>query len=400
VVAVSDGRLRVLVLGYIVRGPLGGLAWHHLNYVLGLAALGHDVWFLEDSDDHPACYDPAKGMTTDPAYGLRFTATSMERLGVGDRWAYHDAHTGRWLGPAAPIALELCASADVLLNVSGVNPLRPWMMEVPVRALIDTDPAFTQIKHLTDRSARDAADGHNRFFSFAGNIGGASCAVPDDGFPWRPTRQPVHLPAWPVTDAPDNPPFTTVMQWESYPTVELHGIRYGTKSMSFGAVAALPSAVPDARFEIAMGSAGTPAPVDDLRAAGWAIIDPLAVTRDPWTYQRYVQGSGAELAVAKHGYVVSHSGWFSERSVAYLASGRPVVVQDTGFSEWMEAGAGVLGFTTTEEAIEGVQSVRARYSRHARAARAAAAEYFDHSLVLGALLDACAVAAPSEGGWA
>jgi hypothetical protein len=394
----TDDRLRVLVLGYVVRGPLGGLAWHHLNYVLGLGALGHDVWFLEDSEDHPACYDPTQGMTTDPTYGLRFMAASMDRLGTGDRWAYHDAHTGRWLGPAAPIALELCATANVLLNVSGVNPLRPWTMEVPVRALVDTDPVFTQIRHLTDRTAADAAACHNRFFSFAGNIGQATCTVPDDGFPWRPTRQPIHLPAWPVTEPPDDGPFTTVMQWESYPAVELDGVRYGTKSMSFDAILTVPSAVPDARFEIAMGSAGTPAPVDDLAAAGWGVIDPLAVTRDPWTYQRYVQGSRAEISVAKHGYVASRSGWFSERSAAYLASGRPVVVQDTGFSEWMEAGAGVLGFTTTEEAVDCVRSVRARYRDHARAARAAAAELFDHSLVLRALLDACSAAEPAGRG--
>ena len=140
----ASERLRIIVLGYIVRGPLGGLAWHHLQYVLGLVELGHDVIFVEDSDDYPACYDPARNVVdTDPSYGLDFTARTFERVGLGQRWAYYDAHTTRWLGPCAGQVLSLCASADLLLNLSGVNPLRPWLLQIPARALVDTDPVFT-----------------------------------------------------------------------------------------------------------------------------------------------------------------------------------------------------------------------------------------------------------------
>ena len=124
----ASSRLRVIVLGYIVRGPLGGLAWHHLQYAIGLADLGHDVWFIEDSEDYASCYDPSQQMMgTDPGYGLRFAQLAFNRVGLGDRWAYHDAHASCWLGPAAGHALDLCRSADVMLNVSGVNPVRPWL---------------------------------------------------------------------------------------------------------------------------------------------------------------------------------------------------------------------------------------------------------------------------------
>src|SRR5712691_4861573 len=134
----ADNRLRIIILGYIVRGPLGGLAWHHLQYVLGLAALGHDVWFIEDSDDYPSCYDPARNVTdTHPSYGLRFASRAFERLGLGERWAFYDAHSLSWHGPCAKRAPTLCATADLLLNLSGVNPLRSWFCEIPARALVD-----------------------------------------------------------------------------------------------------------------------------------------------------------------------------------------------------------------------------------------------------------------------
>ena len=152
-------RLRVIVLGYVVRGPIGGMVWSNLQYLMGLARLGHDVYFVEESGDSPwCCYDP-RSMISDsnPTYGLQFAAQAFERIGVGDHCAYYDAHTSRWLGPCADRILEICSSADILLNLCGVNPLRPWHMKIPVRAFVDEDPAFTQIRHLTDLAARSLA---------------------------------------------------------------------------------------------------------------------------------------------------------------------------------------------------------------------------------------------------
>ncbi len=377
--------LRIIVLGYIVRGPLGGMAWHHLQYVLGLARLGHDVYFAEDSDDFPSCYDPDRGIVgVDPAYGLRFATAAFTRLGLGDRWAYHDEHTGRWLGPCAGSIREAFRSADLLLNISGVNPLRPWSLDVPARALIDTDPAFVQVRHLTDPAARALAEAHTSFFTFGENIPGGRSRVPDEGFPWRPTRQPVVLDAWPVTPGPAEGRLTTVMQWDSYPAREYQGQRFGMKADSFGPYFDLPART-EAMFELAVGSAS--APRDLLRDRGWLVCDPLQVTLDPWTYQRYLRESKAEFAVTKHGYVASRCGWFSERSACYLASGRPVVVQDTGFTDRLPVGAGVLAFSSFEEAVAAVDELGRRYAYHCGEARAVAEEYFDARKVLPRLLD-------------
>ena len=385
----SSDRLRIIVLGYIVRCPLGGMAWHHLQYVMGLAQLGHDVYFVEDSDDRPwCCYDPARGVTdTDPTYGLQFATRTFKRVGLGDRWAYHDAHTSGWFGPGADHILDICAGADLLLNLSCANPLRPWLMEIPVRTLIDTDPVFTQIRNLTDPVRRTRSCQHTTFLSFGENIGLRRSAIPDDGLPWQATRQPVVLDAWPVTPGPTNGKFTTVMQWDSYSAREHHGRRYGMKSDSFGPYMHLPEEA-GRIFELAVSSRSTPRPL--LRSKGWVVRNSLEPTRDPWTYQCYLQQSKAEFSVAKHGYVISRSGWFSERSAAYLASGRPVLIQDTGFSDWLPRGAGVIPFSTPEEALAGVEEINSRYEFHCRAARALAEAYFDARNVLSRLL-ACAM---------
>lgn len=378
-------RLQIIVLGYIVRGPLGGLAWHHLQYVMGLARLGHDVYFVEDSDDYPSCYDPSRHITdSNPTYGLRFTERVFESVGLGGRWAYYDAHTTRWLGPCASRIPVLAATADLLLNLSGMNPLRPWFMEIPARALVDTDPVFTQIRHLTDPAARLQASQHTAFFSFGENIGLRHTTVPKDGFPWQATRQPIVLDAWQVTPGPVQGQFTTVMQWESYPALLYNGCRYGMKSDAFAPYMDLPAKA-GSIFELALGSASAPRAL--LHDKGWVVCDPLQLTRDLWTYQRYLQQSKAEFSVAKHGYVVSRSGWFSERSAAYLASGRPVLIQETGFSDWLPAGAGVLAFKTPEEVCAGIEEINRRYEFHCQAARAIAAEYFDARHVLPHLLE-------------
>jgi hypothetical protein len=379
-------RLRIIVLGYIVRCPLGGMAWHHLQYVLGLQRLGHEVFFLEDSDDTPwCCYNPVRNTTdADPEYGLAFTSEAFKTSGAGECWGYHDAHRARWLGPLAPRAQALCASADLLLNLSGANPLRPWCMQIPKRVYVDTDPVFTQIRNLTDPARRTRTSAHTHFLSFGGNLGLPGCAIPSDGFAWRPTRQPVVLDAWPVSPGRERGAFTTVMQWESYAPVEWEGRRYGMKSTSFEPYFRFPRDCP-AGLEIALGSPG--APRAQLRRWGWRLRDPLEVTRTPWTYQAYLRDSKGEFSVIKHGYAVANSGWFSERSACYLAGGRPVVVQDSGFTQWMDAGAGVMPFRTPEEAGEAIRRVNADYAAHCREAREVAVAYFDSAKVLADLLE-------------
>jgi len=376
---------RIVVAGYVVRGPLGGMAWHHLQYVLGLARLGHDVAFVEDSEDYPACYDAERGeIGVDPSFGLRFAGEAFERLGIGGLWAYHDSHEARWLGPLGKRAEEFCRTADLLINVSGVNPARSWFDAIPARALIDTDPVFTQVRHLRDGHARLRAADHTAFFSFGENIGRESCTVPDDGFPWQPTRQPVVLDAWTPTPGRREAAYTTVMQWESYPAVLLDGRRFGVKATSFEPYLDLARRTTET-LELALGSAT--APRDLLEEWGWRVRDPYPPTRDPWAFQRYVRSSKGEFSVAKEAYAETGSGWFSERSTGYLASGRPVLLQETGFSDSLETGAGLLTFRSPEEALIGLEEIDSRYESHCRAARELAVEHFDAAEVLTALVN-------------
>lgn len=377
--------MRVLVLGYIVRGALGGHAWQHLQYAIGLRQLGHDVYFLEDSADFESCYDPrTHEMTRDPSFGLGFARDVFDHVGMPERWAYYDAHTGTWHGPAAEDVDELCRTAEVCLNVSGVNPLRDWMLQIPVRALIDTDPAFTQVRNCLDPSTLQSAQRHNVFFSFAENIGSPECGIPPDGLAWQPTRQPIVVEAWPATPGRLDANFSTMMQWESYPPLSLEGRTYGMKSRSFEPYFDLPQRV-EARLELAIGSAS--APRERLREAGWIVRDPYELSRDPWVYQDFITASKAEFTVAKHGYVSTNSGWFSDRSAEFLASGRPVITQETGFSRWLDADAGLLAFNSPDEARDAIARVCDEYARHCAAARAIAEKYFESRVVLTSLLE-------------
>ncbi len=380
----SDNKLRIVVLGWFVRGPIGGSAWCKLQYVLGLLQLGHEVVFLEDSGDYPACYDPSRHtVDADPTYGLRFAHQAFKSLGIED-WAYYDAHRDAWHGTYLDNIKTYCAEADLLINIGGSTRLRPWTLDIPRRIYVDQDPVFTQIRHLTDARARSHAEQHNVFLTTGYNVAKPISTMPDDGFDWQPFRQPVVLNQWPKCSPRPNGNYTTVMRWLSYSNQVWEGVDYGMKAETFPPYMTLPQCT-DQVLEIALGSAD--APRNELVEHGWVLQNPLEISRDLVTYQTYLQESKAEFSVAKHGYVVSRCGWFSERSANYLASGRPVILQDAGFSEWMEIGAGVLAFNNFEQALHALESSSAAYEYHADAARQIAETYFSSDKVLSRLID-------------
>lgn len=397
-VAPSTQRLRIVVLGHIVRMPLGGLAWHYLQYVLGLHKLGHDVYYLEDGclfedDSHPWYYHPSTGVTDgDPSDGLHFAASAFARLGLADRWALRDTNLGQWVGPAAPRIPEVCASADLLINVSAANPLRPDLMAIPIRIFLDTDPVFSQVRIAVNEVRRALAYQHNVYFSFGENVHADEDRFPTAGLSWKPTRQPVVLDLWPVCPPPDVCRLTTVMAWQSYREAEEYrGVRYGCKAESFGPYLNLPRL---GGFPCQLALFRSQAPHDRLAAGGWSIADGNELSLDPWVYRRYLQESTAEFSVAKHAYVVGATGWFSERSACYLASGRPVVVQDTGFAGSLPCGEGLLPFSDPEGAASGIEAVLGDNSRHSRAAREIAANYFSYEKVLNRLIEQAHADAP------
>lgn len=377
--------LRVIVTGLIGTYPLGGMTWHYLQYVLGLARLGHDVYYFEDVGAAP--YNPEIGeLTEDCAFNLAYLSRVMSRFGLQDRWAYCFYRGHRWFGLPDAERRRVLQSADLLVNVSGTLG-RPHEFR-PVRRLayVDTDSVFTQVRLARgDIDFRRKVDAHDIHFSFGERL---SHAVPDTGHRWRPTRQPVLLSEW-RPSTPYREVFTTVTNWKARTKPHVwNGRAYGQKDGELRRFLDLPGRVAPVVLEIALNAGKRRrAPSQLFAHRGWRVVDPEKVCPDFESYRRYIETSKAEWGVAKHGYVVGQAAWFSERSACYLASGRPVVVQDTGFPAVLPVGEGLLPFRTLDEAAEAVREVEAHYPRHAAAARAIAEEYFDSDRVLARLVD-------------
>ena len=378
-------KLNILIGGYIVGGPLGGLVWHHLQYVVGLHRLGHNVLFIEDSDDYPSCYNPETlEVSTDPSYGLKFINEVFTNFNLKDNWAYYNYHSNTWYGKTREQIESFIDQTDIFFNLSGIYPWRDFIQKIPVRVLIDTDPAFTQIDNIQNTARKNLAQSHTHFFSFGENFGKQSCSMPDDGFDWQPTRQPVVMDLWNFSPGNISGKWTTVMQWDSYKTRELDGRKYGMKSFSFMDYLDLPSKTNDT-FEVAIGSASTSK--INLLDYGWKSVNPLEVTKTHKSYQDFIKNSKGEWSIAKQGYLITRCGWFSERTTCYLASGRPVIVQDTGFSEFIETGKGLHCFSNEENILIALEKINGNYATECVLARNIVKEYFNSNKVLSGMLN-------------
>jgi hypothetical protein len=375
--------LRIIVTGLIAQYPLGGVTWDYFQYVLGLARLGHDVYYIEDTGQWP--YNPREGGVSKGCdFNVEYLAAVMDRFGLSNKWAYRFPWQSQWFGLAEKKRNDVVRSADLLVNVSGSLEHPEDYRKSGRLAYIDSDPVFTQIKLARGQADfRQLLDMHNVHFSFGEHL---SAAGPKDGLHWRPTRQPVVLSEW-EHSLPYREVFTTVMNWTSYKPVVYNGQTYAQKDIEFLRFVELPSRIAPAVLEIAVNEGKTRHPPRTLLAhKGWLVVDPEVVCPDLESYRRYIQSSKAEWSVAKNGYVVGQPGWFSCRSACYLASGRPVVVQDTGFGAVLPVGEGLLTFTSLEQAVAGIRDVEANYASHAKAARAIAEAYFDSDKILARLI--------------
>lgn len=383
--------MRIVVTGLAATYPLGGVSWDYLAYVDGFRRMGHEVLYLEDTGGwfyHPA----ARTFRDDAAPNLRYLAATLGALGLDEvPWAVR-APNGEYHGRGAAAVAEYCRTADLLLNVSGCCWLREEYRGARCTAYIDTDPGFTQAKLQaveqgvasdSERYSVRLIRAHDRFFTFAEHIGAAGCRVPACGLDWRPTRQPVVLERWPFRVDLAAARFTTVMSWRTEsgaPVID--GIRYGGKAEALLRFLELPRCTPVA-LELAVAGA---APCERLAKAGWRVVDAHACSATADGYRAYVQASRGEWSVAKEIYVALCSGWFSTRSAVYLASGKPVVVQDTGWSAHYPTGEGLFAFSTLEEAAGALATVDADYIRHCAAARAVAEAELAAPAVLARLL--------------
>ncbi len=379
--------MRIVVTGLLGQYAFGGVTWDYLQYLLGFRGLGHDVWYLEDSGAWP--YDPVRQtVSEDCSYNVNYLRGIMTEFGFGDRWIYRNGADGKFHGAGESAARDLIKSGDLLVNVSSAGWLRDYDFGVKHQMFIDGDPMFCQVGLLDPKNADYAARvrAHDSHFTFGLNVGQPGCLAPETGIRWKKTVQPIALEQWPVQadDAPDR--FTTVMNWASYAPIEWQGKRYGQKDLEFDRFKLLPKQTPQ-RLEMAMGQGiGSKRPTEELRALGWIILEAGDVLPDHRSYHEFLRTSKAEWSVAKHGYVAARTGWFSCRTACYLALGRPAVVQETGWSEYIPAGDGLLAFSTLEEAADAIADINDHYAEHQAAARALAEQFFESKKVCADLL--------------
>ena len=381
-------RCVIMLAGYLVRFPLGGYAWQAAHYLLGLRALGHDVWFYEDTGYYAPAFNPITDeFSPTYDYGITAAANFFDRLWLNERWVFVDLERGVEYGPGAGRVEMLIREADLLVNLGRLNRLPVEQRGGRPAVYIDLDPVYTHIKLVSgDMPLQATLEAHTHLFTFGENIGTPRSPVPTGGYTWHATRQPVVLELWAAPSQPGHA-YTTVGKWNSqerdltYQGETFHWC----KRTEWLRCLDLPART-GAMFEVAMNVdnvAGDPAL---LTTHGWQIVDPLAVSADPWRYRDYLQGSRGEFTVAKDMNVRLRSGWFSDRAACYLAAGRPVVEQDTGFGDILPLGSGLHAFRTVEDAADAVRLIEADYNGARAHATEVAREYFAAEKVLGRLL--------------
>ena len=385
--------MQIVVTGLIATYPLGGVSWDYLQYIQGLHLLGHDVFYLEDTGNW--VYNPELGtFTEDCSFNLQYldaVLTFAVGPGTRRRWSFRSP-IGEYFGLTEREIETVCNQADLFINVSGCCWLRDRYQGCARKLYIDTDPLYTQYQLEAMRRGTTTKDqaysvnlicNHDLFFTFAENISDPSCCIPSCGLTWHTTRQPIVLENWPFTFTPTAPALTTVMSWKNDVALpSIGGETYGGKDVEFLKFMHLPSRV-SVTMEIALSGA---APFDQLRQNGWQVVNGYEKSSTMEVYQNYLSSSRGEWSIAKNAYVASRSGWFSTRSAAYLALGKPVVVQDTGFRPYYPVGEGLFDFATINEAVAAIENIESDYRRHCEAARSIAESHFGADAVITRLL--------------
>ena len=398
-------RGQVVIMGILGRTPLAGVSWQVLQYLEGFRRLDYDCYYIEDTYDWP--FNPELELTTRKydneqyevvcEYAVNYLARVMSWCGLGDRWAYWSRIDGRLFGLSESRISSLFRNADILVNLTGSTRLSEEHLHVPVRIYLETDPVIPQIEIATgNRNTIELLSAHTHHFTYGENLGAPDCAVPVSEFDFRPSRPPVVMDWWTLGDSGSSAfhhrpqsVYTTIATWvqTGRKDIDWNGEKYlWSKHFEFLKFIDLPRYTPQ-RFESALLLKKEEEDVIPLlKSHGWLIRDARAVSKDILPYRDYILQSRGEFTVAKDVYVRPKSGWFSDRSVCYLAGGCPVITQETGFSKFIETGRGLFSFRTMEDIVAAFDAIESDYEQHSRAARELAAEYFAVEKVLGRLM--------------
>jgi hypothetical protein len=380
--------LKIVVSGYYVGFPLGGMGWMLGHWLLGLQRLGHELFFLEDAGDWTSPFNPlTREFGADSEYGRAALQKLLASLGLRIPWAYRSGLEQRTFGASQEEIDRWCASCDAFLNISGVIPLRESYMKAPCKVLIDTDPVWTMVKG--ERIPADYAYylAHDAHFTFGCNLPLGKTPVPLLDIEWKPMLPPVVLDQWTPLDGPGTR-YTTIGSWDARDReMRLAGETYSwRKSLEYEKIPNLPRKAPaGVQFELSCATM-RPEEIRAYEARGWIISDALETSLDPLRYRDLIRASRGEFTVAKDLNIRLRSGWFSDRAACYLAAGRPVVNQDTGFDAYLPVGEGLFSWRTEADILDAVQAVEADYPRHRAAALRIAREYFDSDKVLSRML--------------
>jgi GT2 family glycosyltransferase len=401
----SPAGKKIVLLGMMTKIPVAGVVWQTLHYLIGFQRLGYDVYYVEahavapsmlmmSAFDHLGLGEPEgdRNVTDhDSKRQAAFIDLQMRRFGLADRWAllaHHD--DGRCYGMTRSKLRRLYGAADLIINLHGGTHPFPELAATRRLVYLETDPVLPQIElHYEHRDTIDFLDQHCALFTFGENYGNADCGLPvSDRYELHPTRQPVVLDFWGKRKNGGGDKYTTVANWrQSLRDLMFEEETYSwSKHQEFLKFLDLPSHSSQA-FELALSSYES----EDRRMLehdGWLVRDALPLSTDIDAYREYIGGSRGEFTVAKDQNVRFRTGWFSDRSATYLASGQPVVSQETGFSNTLPTGEGLFGYSTMDEILEALELIEADYERHSAAALEIATEHFSHDVVLSRLLAA------------
>jgi hypothetical protein len=383
----EESQERIIVLGLLGQFPMAGMAWQLIHHLVGLQRLGFAVYYIEDTGTVP--YNPqSRSSATDCLASVRFIADTMSRIGLAEAWAYRNVLDGQWYGLPANKVQDLFHDAACVLNLCGAS--HPSQLTFRPRGrlvYLETDPVLNQVRLATGDAATVAfLTDHDAHVTYGANLGEADCPIPLSHFAWKKTRPPVILDFWSSSVQPTRPQFSTITTWQNRgKDLSFAGEVYlWSKHQTFLAFRDLPiraSQPLELATDLEEGEERT-----SLIRHGWFLRDVTTVSHDSEVYRDYICSSRGEFTVSKEVVARTKSGWFSDRSVCYLAAGRPVVTQETGFSKFVPTGRGLFAFSTKDEACAALEEINRDYALHSRTARDIAYGYFEATKLLGTML--------------